>query len=395
MNITLKKLNKTYKRVNPSTYFEKIEKKNIVELEKQRKNLFHNKLNFPIELFKNKKLLDLGSGTGLYSVIYNLWGSDCTLIEYDSHSFKKSKEIFEKFGRQNSQNNFKNIDLFNFKGKFTLDKRRVLYDIVHCNGVLHHTSKKELGIKLMAENLKSGGVLILGASIVTGFLQRNLQRYLLYKISKNEKEIVKNAKKYFKKHLMRASKISGRSIKAIIFDTYINHKIDSYSLNSLMEIFKKNKISFYSSFPKINSIDDEEMEWKNDKENYPKNESLNFTNLIWGSRNQSKKNKKFETFSDELLEISKSFNDISYRNTKTISSKITKLKKNINNIIKKNKKEIPHVSKMHIYFSEINTLLKILNNREVIKLEKFIFNTKYLFKGYSGLGMNYFIGFKK
>ena len=49
--------------------------------------------------------IDLGSGTGMYSLIYNLWGSDCTLLEYDLNSFEKSKKIFGKFERKNSQNN--------------------------------------------------------------------------------------------------------------------------------------------------------------------------------------------------------------------------------------------------------------------------------------------------
>ena len=321
MNLTLNKVSKNYKKVNPSTYFQTFNRKSIDKLEKKRKDLFQNKLHFPIELFKQKKLLDLGSGTGMYSLIYNLWGSDCTLLEYDLNSFEKSKKIFGKFERKNSQNSFENKNLFDFKGKFTLDKKRILYDVVHCNGVLHHTSNKELGIKIMADNLRSGGFLILGASIVTGFLQRNLQRYLLFSISKNEKEIIKNAQKYFKRHLIRASKSSGRSINATIYDTYINYKIDSYSLNSLMKIFKKNKIDFYSSFPAINPINDDEMEWGENKNNYPRKQSLNFTNFIWSTRNQPQKNEKFETFSEDILHISKGLNDISYENIKKISSK--------------------------------------------------------------------------
>ena len=247
MNLTLKQVSKTYKKVNPSTYFKKINKKNINKLKRHREALFHNKLHLPIDLFKGKTLLDLGSGTGMYSVIYNLWGSDCTLVEYDKKSFIKSKEIFKKLSRKNSNNNFQNKDLFRFRSKF-------LYDIVHSNGVLHHTSKKELGIKLMANNLKKGGILILGVSIITGFFQRNLQRYLLYSISKNKKEIIENSKKYFGQHLKRAAKGSGRSVLAVIYDTYINYKIDSFSLEDLLKIFKKNKIKFFSSFPSFNDI---------------------------------------------------------------------------------------------------------------------------------------------
>ena len=385
----LNKLNKVYKEVNPSTYFSIINKKNIKKLENQRKVLFHNKLNLPIELFKNKKLLDLGSGTGMYSIIYNLWGSDCTLVEYDKQSYKKSKEIFTKFQQKKSTNKFINKDIFKFRGKS-------LYDIVHCNGVLHHLVNKEQGIRLMSQNLKKGGIFILGTGTITGFFQRNLQRYLLYYISKDKEEIIKNAKKYFGEHLKRAAKGSGRSILAVIYDSYINNKIDTFNISDLFKLFKKNKIDFYSSFPQINNIVENEMEWKHLKGNNPSKDSINFTNYLWFLRSTEVKIKKNNRIFDKLLVLSKSLNNISFENK---SKFITKMKKVKSKLRLNNKKMIintfPIIDKTDIFFSEIDTLLNLLKKNKHMQLKKFLQNTKYLFKGYSGLGMNYFIGFKK
>jgi 2-polyprenyl-3-methyl-5-hydroxy-6-metoxy-1,4-benzoquinol methylase len=390
MDLTLKKVNKTYKEVNPSNYLSKINKKNISKLERQRKTLFHSKLHLPIDLFKDKKLLDLGSGTGIYSIIYNLWGSDCTLVEFDKKSFIKSKKIFHKFQRKNSNNNFYNKDIFKFQGKF-------LYDIVHCNGVLHHTSKKNLGIKLMAANLKKGGILILGASIITGFFQRNLQRYLLYRISKNKKEIIENSKKYFGQHLKRAAKGSGRSVLAIIYDTYINYKIDSFSLKNLLKTFEKNKIEFYSSFPSINYINDADMEWKHYSGNNPHEESIDFTNLIWFSRNRSFQNQEFKNYCKNILFIANTLNNISYENRNNYFQKIKKIKKKVDVIsdVKNIGEERLFGSKHFYYFNELKILIDILLKNKKKDLKYFLKKTKYLFKGYSGIGMNYFIGFKK
>jgi len=378
MDLTLKKVNKTYKEVNPSTYFSKVDKKNISKLERQRKVLFHSKLHLPIDLFKGKKLLDLGSGTGMYSVIYNLWGSDCTLVEYDTKSFIESKKIFKKFSLKTSNNNFQKKDLFKFRGKF-------LYDIVHSNGVLHHTSKKELGIKLMANNLKKGGILILGVSIITGFFQRNLQRYLLYSISKNKKEIIENSKKYFGQHLKRAAKGSGRSVLAVIYDTYINHKIDSFSLEDLLKNFKKNKIEFYSSFPSINYINETDMEWKHLRDNMPHQESLNFTNLIWFLRNKPSQNQKFRNFCNDIAFISKNLNGVSYENRNAFFHKILKIKKKINSIT--NDKIIesdPFFYKKNFYFNELSILLDILFKKKGGggDLKYFLKKIKFLFKDY-------------
>ena len=386
MNTVLKKVNKVYQEVNPSTYFSAVNKKNIKRLQKQRETLFHYKLNLPVELFKNKKLLDLGSGTGMYSIIYNLWGADCTLVEYDASSYKKSKEIFSKFQRTGSINKFINKDIFKFKENY-------LYDIVHCNGVLHHTDNKERGIKLMSDNLKKGGIFILGTSTISGFFQRNLQRLILYSISKNRHEIIKNAKKYFGDHLRRASIGSGRSVLAVIYDTYINSQIDSYDLEDLLKSFKKNKINFYSSFPMINNIDEPEMEWKNFKKKNPSKISLNFSNYLWFVRSCSDK-KKYNFF-DGLLLFSQSINNISFEKRDTFFKKIKKIQNKINLFHGKNKYyDFPFLDKNIIFFNELKTLIKILTEKKKSNLANFLKNTKYLFKGFSGLGMNYFVGFK-
>ena len=46
--------------------------------------------------------------------------------------------------------------------------------------------------------------------------------------------------------------------------------------------------------------------------------------------------------------------------------------------------------------SEINSLYSLISlNTNEDKMEKFFDNTKFLFKGYSGVGINYFICKKK
>jgi hypothetical protein len=249
----------------------------------------------------------------------------------------------------------------------------------------------------MAANLKKGGILILGASIITGFFQRNLQRYLLYKISKNKKEIIENSKKYFGQHLKRAAKGSGRSVLAIIYDTYINYKIDSFSLKDLLKTFEKNKIEFYSSFPSINYINDSDMEWKNYSGNNPHEESIDFTNLIWFSRNRSFQNLEFKNYCKNILFIAKTLNNISYENRNNYFQKIKKIKKKVDAINNDNNigGERLFQSKHFYYFNELRILIDILLKNKNEDLKYFLKKTKYLFKGYSGIGMNYFIGFKK
>ena len=77
---------------------------------------------------------------------------------------------------------------------------------------------------------QKGGFFILGIGETNGFFQRNLQRYILYSVCKNENEIIRFSKLLFKNHLNRAQKFSGRTKDEIIYDTYLNPKINTLSL---------------------------------------------------------------------------------------------------------------------------------------------------------------------
>ena len=65
------------------------------------------------------------------------------------------------------------------------------FDIVHCRGVLSHTGNKRKAFKKICSYVKKGGYLIFGDTNKAGGFQNMLQRYILYKFSKNDEEIVK------------------------------------------------------------------------------------------------------------------------------------------------------------------------------------------------------------
>ena len=139
------------------------------------------------------------------------------------------------------------------------------------------------------------------------------------------------------------------------------------------------------------------MEFKHFSDNEPHKESLNFTNLIWFLRNKSIQNQKFSHFCNDISFISKSLNNISYENRDILFQKILKIKKRVNDIISDSiiESEPSPLFKRKIYFNELSALLDILLKNKKKELEHFLKGTKYLFKDYSGLGMNYFVGFKK
>lgn len=93
-NKILNEVNKVYKKEHPS-FYTKITKKNLSELIIAREKLLLS-LKLPKKIFQNSSLLDLGSGSGIYSLIYNHFGAKTDLVEYEKSFTNQSKNLFKK-----------------------------------------------------------------------------------------------------------------------------------------------------------------------------------------------------------------------------------------------------------------------------------------------------------
>jgi hypothetical protein len=89
-------------------------------------------------------------------------------------------------------------------------------------------------------------MLILGIGETNGFFQRHFQRNILYNLTSDKKEIINLSKLLFKENLLRAKKFGGRTEDEIIYDTYLNPKIETLSFDEVQNIFNKNRLYLYS-----------------------------------------------------------------------------------------------------------------------------------------------------
>ena len=399
-DITLK-VNRIYRQKNPSVYF-----RNSCEIEKFVKNrkefLFNLKL--PEKLFGNSSMIDFGCGTGQNSLIYDELGSNCTLIEYDKKSYHDCLKLFKKYAK----NKFRviNKDIFKYKSK---GKK---YDFVISNGVAHHTKDPKKNINICCKILKKNGFFILGIGNKSGFFQRNLQRLILYKISNNEEDIIKYAKILFKEHLKRSVKYSGRKIDEVIFDTYLNPKIETFSLSEIKKIFSKNNLIFYSSYYPVKDVisflEPNTIQFKLKKNKGNKTSNKNIKNIT------------LSDFQDLTVSNNQTENIDLYNSIKKLYFPLDKLVKEIDNksferkkmnLTLKNiidyKKRLLKIKKINIFnnkhnkifLNEVIKIYKILASKKD-KLKKFkniknyLKTTKKVFKGVSGVGMNYYVGYK-
>lgn len=245
-----------YKKVNPS--FRDISNSNIFDKQISNRKAILKELNLPSLLFKEKKLLEIGAGTGENSLYYAMMGADVTIVEPNELSCKRTEELFESYSY--------GITIIN-QSLFEMDQTIFKeFDIVISEGVLHHTFDTMNALNIVLSNVSNETIVMVSIPEYHGWYKRNLQRLLISELSNSEEEIVLNSKKYFQNHVDRAKKYGLREEKNIIYDTFVNPQIQTTPLERICDTFYTNGIEYYSSYPTMNLFM-ETAPWSKKKEN--------------------------------------------------------------------------------------------------------------------------------
>ena len=383
---------KVYKKFNPSIIKKELLKKYL----SRRNKIIIDYLKLPKQNFKNKTVLDLACGTGEISLSFAMMGAKIYCVDASPIAIKKTKELFKKYGLEKKLLNTKVslLEKFNTNEKF---------DIVNVEGILHHLVKPYLIIKKINKFLKKDSIMILGFLSDYGFFQKFLQKVIINKFSKNEKEIFKNVKYLFPEGLKRATN-QGRPSDNIIADMFLNPIVKSLSIKRILQVTKKNNLVYYSSFPSIET--DKIMNLSNENffsfsQAFNKNKhSYMFIKLLDHMISNSEKqntidNEYLEKRTKKLLKkwelFFKKINIHNYENQKLdlkiFYSDLNKLK---NDTIKyqKNVSKIKN-EKFSDFFTDIIKVFRLKNKKNFKKLK-----LKNLFKGSEGTPFNYLVFYK-
>jgi SAM-dependent methyltransferase len=343
-------------------------------------------------MFENVELLEFGTGTGEHSLSYLEWGALCTFVEMNVHACKRAEKIFSFFAPDQAQYKIQNKSLFDFRST-----RK--YDIVVSMGVIHHTADKEEAFDVKSQYLKKGGFLILGIGNSAGMFQRNLQRAILYRLADNEEQIVSLANELFSEFLDRAEKYGRRSRKSIIYDNLVNPKDNHPSTSEVLEWFSKNNLNLYSAWPPIipavlgDPADRSPLPYEELKS------VLSIPEIIFLTHSDDDID-YLRIFEKEVSTAKMGVNDLAQMLNDVMPDTqldLGEMKKKINSLLGAKWQINPYtqyISMLKQLLKETSNVLDLLEAGRIEDLKKCIYDSKVLFRGTSGVGMNWYVGYK-
>jgi SAM-dependent methyltransferase len=199
----------------------------------------------------NKKILEVGSGTGQSSLYFSISNNNKVFaLDPTLESIKLGYDFSKKNNIENIL--FVNADIFD-----DIFKHEV-FDYIWTNGVLHHTKNPSLAFEIITKYLKKQGYILVGLYNKYGRL-RTIFRRFLYKIFGNFiLEILDPSIRRFKKG-------NNQQTKSWIRDQYEHPRESLHTLDEVLIWFDKNNIEFINSIPSccLQNSDNQQLFKKN------------------------------------------------------------------------------------------------------------------------------------
>ena len=391
---TEKETQKTFDEEIPSHLFAHKDANAFNDYLENYKNFYINNLKFPPNMFAETDLIDFGAGAGSNSICLASWGAKCTLVELSDKSLSIAKEVFEQNSKNPKDHRFVNSSIFDFNE----DK---LYDIVHCRAVLSHTSAKEEAFKKICKLVKKGGYFIYGDPNKAGGFQNMLQRYLIYKFSNNDQEIVSNSEFFFKNDIDRSQKAVDRTRKQIIFDRWVIQSQDDPSFEEICKWIYESGLKLYSTYPTNPNFFITDSFYNKNKIDFGKINNLSvLSEILWMMKVEDDKD-LVPHLEKDLTKLNKTFGELtSYvancnRQTQINSKEFNDLSGALTDSIN----DINFIgnlkNKFIDFISESKKFIDIVNNGDIDEAKKFVDTSSFLFRGPCGIRHIDFVAYKE
>ena len=199
---------------------------------KAQKGIFANLLDTQIP--EGSKVLEAGCGTGQLS---NFLGMKQGRLVFGTDMCMNSLKLGQEFKEKNRIQDVAFFQMNLFRPAFKPES----FDIVICNGVLHHTSDPFLGFRSIVKLLKPGGFIIIGLYNSFGRIPTDIKR-VIFGLSGNR---FKSLDSY-----LRNEKLGEAKKRAWFMDQYKNPHESKHTFGEALSWFDRCGIEFINSVPK-------------------------------------------------------------------------------------------------------------------------------------------------
>ena len=222
---------KAFYEENPFPNYEEIDSAQTL-VERAERRIFPPLLNDQVP--DDAMILDVGCGTGQLS---NFLGMKPRRTVFGADICLNSLRLGEGFRRLNQIDNVSFMQMNLFRPVF----RPESFDLVICNGVLHHTSDPVRGFESIATLVKQGGFILIGLYNTYGRVPLNVQKLLL-KLSGDRLKLLDGR--------LRGDHHTDLRKHVWFMDQYKNPHESTHTFGDVRNWFERNGFDFTNSIPK-------------------------------------------------------------------------------------------------------------------------------------------------
>lgn len=227
---------KAFYEVTPFPNYDDIDSEFTLR-EKAQRGIFARFLDEQIP--HGARVLDVGCGTGQFSNFLGLrWGRTVFGTDICLNSLK----LGDEFRRKNAVAYVAFVQMNLFRPVFKPET----FDLVICNGVLHHTSDPFLGFQTISKLVKRGGHIIVGLYNRYGRLPTDLRR-AIFKASGDRFKILDSR--------LRDKKLGEIRKETWFKDQYKHPHESTHTVDEVLRWFKASGLEFVNSIPKTRAFD--------------------------------------------------------------------------------------------------------------------------------------------
>lgn len=185
-------------------------------------------------------ILEVGCGTGQLSTFLSMrWGRTVFGSDLSLPSLRLGHEFKERHRLQNVA--FLQINLF--RPAF----RPESFDVVICNGVLHHTADPRLGFLSISRLVKKGGHILVGLYNSYGRIPTDIRR-MLFRLSRDRLS--------FLDPRVRRKDVGERRKHVWFMDQYKNPHESKHTMGEVLTWFDQAGFRFVNGIPKLQAFED-------------------------------------------------------------------------------------------------------------------------------------------